>query len=96
MRENLTYRCEVVDILEVQHDREAEWNKVSDARIVHEVLPCKEGWAADEDLQIIEPEDAPEDLTQVESVKVEAFEGAIEVWLSHTIDLNRDKGVLPI
>jgi len=42
-------------------------------------------------LDIIEPDDAPEDLCQVEGIVIQALEGAVEVGFSLPIDLNRDE-----
>jgi hypothetical protein len=42
-------------------------------------------------LDIIEPEDAPEDLCQVEGIVVEPLEGAVEVGFSLPVDLNGDE-----
>jgi len=42
-------------------------------------------------LDVIEPDDAPENLCQVEGIVVEALEGAVEVGFCLPIDLNRDE-----
>lgn len=92
---NATYRCEVVDILEVEHDWEAERCEVSDAGIVHEVLSSEEAWTPSHQHQIVEPEDAPHDLCQVEGIVVKALKGTVEVSLGLTINLDRDEVIIP-
>ena len=92
---NLSYTGEVVHVLEVEDDGEAEGGEVGGAGVVHEVLAGEEAGLADENDDVVEPEHAPEDLGHVEGVVEEPLEGAVEVRLGHPIDLQRDEVVLP-
>lgn len=94
--EQVRGRREVVHVLEVQHDRETESCEVCHACVVHEVLACVESGFSDHPLEVVEPEEAPEDLRHVEGVEVEALEGAVEAGLGHTVDLEGYERELPI
>jgi hypothetical protein len=60
--------------LEVQYNREPERREVSYTGIVHEVLSSIEARLSGEHLKIIDPEDTPEDLSQVKGVVIQALE----------------------
>lgn len=91
----MTYRSEIIDVLEVKHDGETERTEVGDTSVVHKVLASEESWSAGHELQIVEPQHSPDDFSQVESIVVESFERAVEIGFRLTINLDWDEVVAP-